>query len=128
MSSCQMPVPGYRRQETGNLERTEQTQTSNIEPQTTDMEIHHHGHVHHEKKWKEYLFQFLMLFLAVFCGFLAENQREHFIEHQRERKFVRSLVRDLKADTAGLQGYITFRVQKKIYHGFPGASAEFANA
>ena len=36
------------------------------------MEVHHHGHVHETKKWKEYLFQFLMLFLAVFCGFLAE--------------------------------------------------------
>jgi hypothetical protein len=36
------------------------------------MEVHHHGHVHEKKKWKEYLFQFFMLFLAVFCGFLAE--------------------------------------------------------
>ncbi len=27
------------------------------------MEVHHHGHVHEKKKWKEYLFQFLMLFL-----------------------------------------------------------------
>jgi hypothetical protein len=36
------------------------------------MEVHHHGHVHADKKWKEYFFQFLMLFLAVFCGFLAE--------------------------------------------------------
>lgn len=30
------------------------------------MEVHHHGHVHENKKWKEYIFQFLMLFLAVF--------------------------------------------------------------
>ena len=69
------------------------------------MEVHHHGHVHHQKKWKEYLFQFLMLFLAVFCGFLAENQPEHYIEHQREMKFIKSLANDLKADTARL-GYI----------------------
>jgi hypothetical protein len=88
---------------------------SNIEHQTENMEVHHHGHVHHQKKWKEYLFQFFMLFLAVFCGFLAENQREHFIEHQREKKFIRSLVQDLKADTNRLQTYITMRAQKKIY-------------
>ncbi len=61
--------------------------TSNNQPQTEEnMEVHHHGHVHEKKKWKEYVFQFLMLFLAVFCGFLAENQREHVVENQREKK------------------------------------------
>ena len=24
--------------------------------ETQNMEVHHHGHIHHEKKWKEYLF------------------------------------------------------------------------
>ena len=43
-------------------------------PETETMEVHHHGHINEKKKWKEYLFQFLMLFLAVFCGFLAEYQ------------------------------------------------------
>ena len=46
---------------------------------TETMEVHHHGHVHEKKKWKEYLFQFLMLFLAVFCGFLAEYQLEQVL-------------------------------------------------
>ena len=72
--------------------------TSNIEPQPSTMEVHHHGHVHEKKKWKEYVFQFLMLFLAVFCGFLAEYQLEHTIEHQREEQFMRSMVEDLKKD------------------------------
>lgn len=27
--------------------------------QTNTMEVHHHGHVHEKKKWKEYLFHFL---------------------------------------------------------------------
>ncbi len=49
-----------------------EAQLSDIESQTETMEVHHHGHVHEKKKWKEYLFQFFMLFLAVFCGFLAE--------------------------------------------------------
>jgi hypothetical protein len=52
------------------------------------MEVHHHGHVHHQKKWKEYVFQFFMLFLAVFCGFLAEYQLEHIIEHSKEKEYI----------------------------------------
>ena len=84
-------------------------------PQTQPpMEVHHHGHVHEKKKWKEYLFQFLMLFLAVFCGFLAEYQLEHVIEHQREEKYVHSLIQDLKTDTANLQVYINVRKEKRI--------------
>ena len=110
----QLPDTSSPLPETGNLPtgqagrepETMPTQTLNPKLQTFDtMEVHHHGHVHHQKKWKEYLFQFLMLFLAVFCGFLAENQREHYIEHQREIKFINSLANDLKADTARL-GYI----------------------
>jgi hypothetical protein len=65
--------------------------TLNPKPSTPNMEVHHHGHVHEKKKWKEYLFQFLMLFLAVFCGFLAEYQLEHVIENNREKQFIRSL-------------------------------------
>ena len=67
------------------------------------MDIHHHGHVHETKKWKEYLFQFFMLFLAVFCGFLAEYQLEHMIEKDRERQFISSLVDDLKDDQSTLE-------------------------
>jgi len=70
------------------------------------MEVHHHGHVHETKKWKEYLFQFFMLFLAVFCGFLAEYQLEHMIEKDRERQFISSLVYDLKDDQATLEKQI----------------------
>ncbi len=72
-------------------------------PNDSQMEVHHHGHVHHEKKWKEYVFQFFMLFLAVFCGFLAENQREHFIEGQRIKEYMRGMADDLKADTTILK-------------------------
>jgi hypothetical protein len=46
------------------LPETEAPATENINPtQAKEMEVHHHGHVHEKKKWKEYLFQFLMLFL-----------------------------------------------------------------
>ena len=67
-----------------------------------NMEVHHHGHVHESKKWKEYLFQFLMLFLAVFAGFWAEYQLEHKIEKERGKQYVYSLYEDLHGDTAAL--------------------------
>lgn len=67
------------------------------------MEVHHHGHVHQQRKWKEYLFQFLMLFLAVFCGFFAEYLLEHKIEKEREKGFIRSFTEDLTADERDLQ-------------------------
>ncbi len=63
------------------------------------MEVHPHGHVHADKKWKEYLFQFLMLFLAVTLSFFVENQREHYIEHERAKVMAASLIDDLRADT-----------------------------
>ena len=62
------------------------------------MEVHHHGHVHEKKKWKEYVFQFFMLFLAVFCGFLAENQREHYVEKHRAKNYARTMIEDLRKD------------------------------
>ena len=74
--------------------------------QTPSMEVHHHGHVHEKKKWKEYLFQFFMLFLAVFCGFLAEYQLEHIVEHNREEQYIKSFIEDLKADTVKINEVI----------------------
>jgi hypothetical protein len=92
---------------TANVLSTEpvisQPQPSDSKPQTETMEVHHHPHIHSEKKWKEYLFQFLMLFLAVFCGFLAEYQLEHVIENNREKQFMRSMVEDLEKDIAGIE-------------------------
>ncbi len=78
------------------------------------MEVHHHGHVHEKKKWKEYLFQFLMLFLAVFCGFLAEYQLEHVIENNREKQFIKSLINDVKADTVRIKVIINERNKREI--------------
>ncbi len=59
---------------------TEESQTSILKTETSNMEVHHHTHPAHGKKtWKAYFWEFLMLFLAVFCGFLAEYQLEHVI-------------------------------------------------
>jgi hypothetical protein len=85
------------------------TQHSTLHTQHNhEMEVHHHGHVHEKKKWKEYLFQFLMLFLAVFCGFLAEYQLEHKIERDREKQYMKGMLEDLVSDTAMLGAAIQF--------------------
>ena len=83
-------------------DESEKPKTTNQKPQTSDMEVHHHGHVHHQKKWKEYVFQFLMLFLAITLGFFVENQREHFIEHKRAKEYARMLIDDLTFDIGEL--------------------------
>ncbi len=61
------------------------------------MELHHHGHVHEKKKWKEYVFQFFMLFLAVLCGFLAEYQLDIQLKG-REVQYIKSMVVDAEND------------------------------
>ena len=77
--------------------------TSNQHQEIENMEVHHHGHVHHQKKWKEYLFQFLMLFLAITLGFFVENQREHYIERHRAKELAKGLLNDLIADSARIE-------------------------
>jgi len=69
------------------------------------MEVHHHSHTD-RRRFKHYLWEFLMLFLAVFCGFLAENQREHIVEKKRAKEYARSLIHDLSNDTSQLSSYI----------------------
>jgi hypothetical protein len=88
-------------------------QTSNTEPQTTDMEVHKHPlHVTHKKKWTEYLLEFLMLFLAVFLGFLAENIREHQVEKDKARQYTLSFYEDLKNDTTRMNNLIQYDKEK----------------
>ncbi len=79
-----------------------------------EMEVHHHGHVHENKKWKEYLFQFLMLFLAVFCGFLAEYQLEQMIERHKEKDYIKSYTEDLQADLGQLARIIPSLERQKL--------------
>ena len=120
--------------------------TINEQPITNTMEVHHHGHVHEKKKWKEYIFQFFMLFLAVFCGFLAEYQLEHYVEKERAKGLIASLITDLRKDTATINTLEKFRltirkprldsfyslvtmppgkVEKKIYYQLLWNIAEF---
>jgi hypothetical protein len=79
-----------------------------------NMETHHHAHVHETKKWKEYLFHFIMLFLAVFFGFLAEYMLEHKLEHEREIVLAIAMIEDLKKDSAALEEGIAFSNKKLL--------------
>ena len=79
-----------------------------------NMEAHHHPHVNHPKKWKDYLYEFLMLFLAVTAGFFVENQREHYVERTREKEFIKSFTEDLKTDTLNLSTWIKNILEYKI--------------
>lgn len=76
------------------------------------MEVHHHGHVQHSHKWKDYTYQFLMLFLAVFCGVLAEYQLDHRIEKEREEEYMVSMTDDLKQDVINIDIDIRNRTEK----------------
>ena len=75
------------------------------------MEVHAHAHTE-RKKWKHYLWEFLMLFLAITLGFFVENQREHYVEHQRELQYMRSMIEDLKLDTTELTVHIRQRTER----------------
>lgn len=81
------------------------------QPETSEMEVHHHAHIHSKSKWKEYIFQFFMLFLAVFCGFLAEYQLEHKIERDREKVYIKNLYEDLKDDSVHFAEYDKISLQ-----------------
>ena len=70
------------------------------------MEVHQHSHVNHSKKWKNYLYEFLMLFMAVSAGFFMENLREHHVERNREVQYMKSFLNDLNADTTNITNII----------------------
>lgn len=72
------------------------------------MEIPYQIHVHHDKKLKDYFFDFFMLFFAVTLGFLVENKREDISRNKREKEFMRSMIHDLKEDTVKMNNYINY--------------------
>lgn len=79
------------------------------------MEVHHPHHLHHKKKWKEYLLEFFMLFFAVALGFLVENQREHYVEETRGYVYAKRFLEDLKEDSIRIDR-LQKSVQEKIDH------------
>ena len=72
------------------------------------MEVHHHAHTPHSKKFKEYFLEFLMIFLAVTMGFFAESLREHIGEKKKEKEYIKGIISDLGSDTAKLSKVIKY--------------------
>lgn len=67
-----------------------------------NMEIYHSHGNHHDRKLKDYVFEFFMLFLAVSAGFFMENMRESYVENHREKQYISSLIRDVQEDTTSM--------------------------
>jgi hypothetical protein len=86
------------------------------------MEVHAHSHIE-RKRFKHYLWEFLMLFLAVFAGFLAENQREHYVEKQRAKEYAYQMIEDLKHDTLDLARFV--KIIQAHHQSFDTANALF---
>ena len=70
------------------------------------MEVHHHPDLHHNKNFKEYFLEFLMIFLAVTLGFFAENIREHISDKRLEKEYISGLISNIQNDTAQLKSLI----------------------
>jgi len=67
------------------------------------MEIHHRiKHPKKGRKYREYLFEFLVIFVAITGSYFAENLREHFVDRHKEKTYMESLLQDLKNDSASL--------------------------
>lgn len=93
---------------------TKDTETINPNPETENMEVHHHPDLHHKRKrWKEYFLEFLMIFLAVTMGFFAESLRENINNTGRLHNYIQSLVSDLKSDLAMYDSSIAFNNSHK---------------
>jgi hypothetical protein len=82
-------------------------------PVTTEPDTKHH-HAKEEKRFKHYVFDFLMLFLAVVAGFFVDNAREHYVEVQREGQFIHSMADDLRADIHQLDSLLRLRKEKQL--------------
>ena len=83
-----------------------ETETINPNQEIENMEVHHHAHdpavPHHNKNWKSYFWEFLMLFLAVFCGFLAESYHTHLINKDIEKRNIESFIMNVQKDSINL--------------------------
>ena len=88
----------------------EAPQTTNDNPQTKNMEVHHHPNVE-KKGFKEYILEGLMIFIAVTLGFFAENLREHIKDNKEVRQSMQSLESDLKSDVAMYDSSIAINIK-----------------
>ena len=101
------------------------TETTDPNIATENMEIHHHAHHEGKKNWKSYVWEFMMLFLAVFCGFLAENFLEHRLEKEKGEQYMGSMVEDIISDSTKINQSFAFTAKQQL--GLDSLSALFNN-
>lgn len=70
------------------------------------------GFINKLKKWKEYLFEFLLIFLAVWLSFVVDNWRDKITENKTSKILAQSLFEDLKKDKLELENAIIFNNKK----------------
>lgn len=73
---------------------------------TTGKGTFHPLRIHHSKKLKDFIFEFIMLFLAITGSFFMENMRESRIERHKEKEYISSLIKDIENDTSNIQRII----------------------
>jgi hypothetical protein len=76
------------------------------EIKSRNMEAYHPHGIHHDRKLKDYLFEFIMLFIAITGGFFMENMRENIAERHKEKEYIIGLIRDIKEDTTTIHRLI----------------------
>src|SRR5665647_62540 len=101
------------------------TEITNPNRETENMEVHHHPHHEAKKNWKSYVWEFLMLFFAVFCGFLAQNFLEHRLEKEKGNQYVRSMIEDIISDSTKINQSFEFTEKQQL--GLDSLSVLFNN-
>jgi hypothetical protein len=67
------------------------------------MEVYHPHGIHHGRKLKDYIIEFIMLFVAISGGFFMENMRESLSDRHKEKEYIVSMVKELEKDTSEFQ-------------------------
>ncbi len=71
----------------------------NLTKKVDPIELHQPHIKGHQKKFKDYLFEFFMLFFAVTLGFFVENKREELSDAKKERQYIQSFIQDMRDDS-----------------------------
>jgi len=87
-----------------------------VENDNSDETLEQNGPiVYKEKKWKQYLFEFLLLFLAITAGFFVDNLREQFSEQKSAKVYATSMLLNLQRDTTELKRIISRNILATNY-------------
>jgi hypothetical protein len=65
------------------------------------------------RRFKKYIFEFVLLFLAVFLGFFADNLREENSERQQAYELAKSFYEELKNDSITAVSKVEARIKKE---------------